>query len=377
MWLMMMKILMLGSKEYPFPSSSHIYEKKKPSGGIEPHVQKLSKYLARDGHEVFILTRRFPGQAAREGFGNIHVYRTRFIYNMWLRTLTFNLFAFLKSIQIIRRERIDLIHSHGHVAGFFGSLLSRLTGVPLVWTPHGIVIDWPSPAKEALFLFHRLTLRKAKKIIFISSEYVRRRILLNKKISNVILTSGIDLEDFEKASRRNWNEVRFIYLGRFARHKGPIHAVQAFSKLVKKFPDSVLYIAGAGMREGEILECIKENSLQKNVRFLGWVSDTPGTLAEVDVFVLPSRETGQPVALLEAMAAGKIILTSLPYIEDGREGLLVKQDADDIYEKMLYVCENFEKCRRLGENAREGVKKKSWARIIKDFEREYEGVLVK
>ncbi len=367
-----MKILMLGSKEYPF-GSSYKYERKKPTGGMEVHVQKLSKYLARDGHEVFIVTRRFPGQSREEDFNNIYVYRTIFLYNMWLRTFTFNLFAFFRALRIIRRESIDLIHSHGFVAGFFGSILSKLTKTPLVWTPHGIVIDWPSPAKEAISFFHRIILRHVKKVIFISSEHVRRRVILNKKISNVILTSGIDLEDFEEIHRGR-KEIRFIYLGRFARHKGVLHTIQAFSKLIKKFPNSALYLVGGGSRVNEIMKLIKENNLGENVR-LGWVTDTPKALAETDVFVLPSKERGEPVALLEAMAAGKIIITSLKYIEDGKDGLLVRQDVNDIYEKMLYVCKNFERCTKLGRNARESVKKKSWDKIIKDFEREYQKTL--
>ncbi len=368
-----MKILMLGSKEYPFPS--HIYEKKKPGGGIEPHVQKLSKYLARDGNEIFIVTRRFPGQTKEETLGKIHVYRTMFLYTWFLRTLTFNLFAFFKAFQLIRRERIDLIHSHGWIAGSFGSLLSQLTKTPFVWTPHGFVIDYPY-FNLALSFFHRTAMRNAKKIIFISSEHVRNRILLNKKIPNTIIpSSGVDLEDFNKVYRRKWKEVRFIYLGRFARHKGVIHTIQAFSKLVNKFPNSILYLAGAGMRLNEMIRVVEENNLGEKVRFLGWVTNTPRVLANMDVFVLPSRETGQPVALLEAMAAGKIIITSLPYIEDGKNGLLVKQDVNDIYEKMLYICKNFEKCTMLGRNARESVKKKSWDKIIKDFEREYKEVL--
>ena len=341
-----MKILMLGSKEYPF-GSSYRYDPY-AGGGMEVKVEKLGKYLSGDGHEVFIVTRCFPGQAAKEDIGKIHIYRTRFLYNRWLRTLTFNLFAFFKAFRIVRKERIDLIHSHGFVAGFFGSLLSRLTKIPLIWTPHSIPIDWPSPAKEALSFFHRIILRNVKKIIFISGEYVKKRVLLNKNILNVTLTNAIDIENFKKVSRRNWEGIRFIYLGRFAKHKGVIHTIQAFSKLVKKFPDSVLYIAGSGKREGEILECIKENNLRKNVRFLGWITDTPGVLAETDVFILPSKEKGQPFALLEAMAAGKIIITSLKYIDDGKDGISVKQEVGDIYEKMLYVCKNFEKCTKLG-----------------------------
>lgn len=362
---------MLGSKEYPFGSSRLIEQK--PGGGIEPHVQKLSKYLCRQGHEVFIITRRFPGQKLREDTENIHVYRTKFIFNRWLRTFTFNLFACCKAFKLIRKERIDLIHSHGWIAGFFGSILSKITKVPLIWTPHGIVIDYPY-LDLFLSFFHRVTLSGADRIIFISNEHVRRRLLLGKKIPSIILDSGVDSEDFEKISERNWKEVRFIYLGRFARHKGVLHTIQAFSKLLKSFKNSKLYIAGSGMREGEVLVCIKDNDLETHVNLLGHVNpkDVPSVLSQVDVFVLPSKETGQPIALLEAMAAGKIIITSLNYIEDGKDGLLVKQDVKDIYEKMLYVCKNFEKCKKLGRNARESVKKKTWKNMIKDFEKEYE-----
>jgi glycosyltransferase involved in cell wall biosynthesis len=373
-----MKILMLGSKEYPFGSSK--ISEPKPGGGIEKVVEGLSKYLSRNGHEVFVITRRFPGQSKREDKGKVHVYRTIFLYNRWLRTFTFNLFAFYKALRLIKRERIDMIHSHGFVAGFFGSILSKLTKTPLVFTPHGVVIDWPSPAKEGLLFFHKVILRHVKRIIFISSasDYVKKRTLRGKQIPNSILDYGIDMDDFNISSRE-WKDVRFIYLGRFARHKGVLHTIQAFSKLVKSFKNSKLYIAGSGMREREILDCIKENNLEKYVNFMGQVNpkDVPSVLSQVDVFVLPSIETGQPVALLEAMAAGKIIITSLKYIDDGKDGISVKQDVDDIYRKMLHVCENFEKCKKLGKNARENVKKKDWSIVIKDFEREYEEVLVK
>ncbi|MFH1444899.1 MAG: glycosyltransferase family 4 protein, partial [Nanoarchaeota archaeon] len=108
-----MRILLLGSKEYPF-GISHKYDKK-AGGGIEVHVEKLAKYLAKDGHKVFIITRRFPGQLKKETAGNITIYRTKFIYNKYLRNFTFNFSSFLKAWRLIRKERIDLIHCHGAV----------------------------------------------------------------------------------------------------------------------------------------------------------------------------------------------------------------------------------------------------------------------
>jgi glycosyltransferase involved in cell wall biosynthesis len=67
--------------------------------------------------------------------------------------------------------------------------------------------------------------------------------------------------------------------------------------------------------------------LNGDVEFSGFVSDTPGFLAGIDVFVLPSLYEGLGVAALEAMAAAKPVVASgvgglAELIEDGITGLL-------------------------------------------------------
>jgi glycogen(starch) synthase len=374
-----MRILMLGSKEYPFGVSAR--HDPKAGGGIEFHVEKLSKYLARGGHDVYVITRCFPGQRKHEtiaeGNGKIHVYRTGYVPNKYLRAFSFNLLSFLKAICLIRNEKMDIIHAHAIVAGFFGAKLSRLTGKPMVLTPHGTIVDWGFPVREALTLFQKVSLKFAKRVIFISKPAQEKLSLLTKSPS-ALLTNAIDPEDYTDASRParslRGKDIRFLFLGRLEKIKGLDTLIEAFSSLIRKFPDAGLVIAGEGSIRNQVVDLVVKANTDK-IRYVGWV-ESKQALKDSDVFVLPSKERGQPVALLEAMAAGKIIITSLPFIRPGRTGIYCRAgDPKDLAKKMLAVCRDFGKYKKLGEQARKESVSFTWESTVNLFEREYVKVL--
>jgi glycosyltransferase involved in cell wall biosynthesis len=349
-----MKILMLGSKEYPFGVSAHdIKAKGGTGGGIEIHIEKLSKYLTRRGHQVFIITKRFPGQPFNETSGNIQIIRTRYIPGKHLRTFSFNLLSFIKALFLVRKYDIDLIHSHAVIAGFFGTMLSKLTRKPMVFTPHGIDVGLSFPVREILRFFLRASLKGAKRIIFISKT--AHGVLAHRTRSpSALLTNAIDLEDYDFKPTRS-RDIRFLFLGRLEKVKGVETLIEAFSQLLKKCPKASLTIAGKGSMKNKVVELILKARTRlprpstkyprregnDRIRYMGWM-DSREALQNSDVFVLPSLETGQPVALLEAMASGKIIITSLPFIKPGRTGLSCKANSpENLFKKMLWFAETF------------------------------------
>jgi glycosyltransferase involved in cell wall biosynthesis len=363
-----MKVLIIGSKEYPFNSSKGF--DRYAGGGIEKHVEKLSKYLAKESHEPVIITRRFPGQKDYEQKGGVKVYRTGFFSNKYLRNFSYNIRAYGLAKKIIRDEKIDLIHAHAVVAGFFGARLSKKTGVPMVFTPHGSVIGWKFPVKQILKQMESYALKYAEKVLFISPA--EKKEMECKTKSSALLTNGIDLDDFVPG-RRMWKPVRFLFMGRLLKFKGIIHSIEAFETLVKEFPDAEFFVAGDGEARKEVEAFARRDS---RIHYLGWVSETEDLLKKVDVFVLPSTEKGQPVALLEAMASEKIIMTSLGFIKDGKTGISVTQNIEDLRRKMLHVCRNFDKLHVLGRNARKDIEEDySWSKVVRMFLREYETVV--
>ena len=379
-----MKILMLGSKEYPFGvSAAH---DPKAGGGIEFHVEKLSKYLARRGHDVFIITRRFPGQPAHETSGRIHVIRTMHIRNKYLRAFSFNLLGFFIAVFLVRKHRIDLIHSHAVVAGFFGAALSRLTGRPMVLTPHGTIVDWKFPVRETLKLFERISLQCAGRVIFISRP-AREALSRKTRSPHVLLSNAIDIEDYDPGHSKS-PDVRFLFLGRLEEVKGVDILIEAFSRLIRKCPRASLMIAGEGSIKPRVIELILKAKTEMphlptkrtggegndRIRYMGWMNSRRA-LSSSDVFVLPSTEKGQPVALLEAMASGRIIITSLPFIKPGRTGLSCKPNPESLYRNMFMVCRNPGRYRKLGRQAREEARSLSWESAVISFEKEYQKAL--
>ena len=328
-------------------------------------MEKLSKYLSRSGHDVYIITRRFPGQKAEEHRGKVHVYRVGFLYNRYLRTFTFNKLALFKALRLVRREGIDLIHSHGIVGSFFAALLSMLTKKPLVMTPHGTTEEW-GLLRLPLKVMEKLSLCTARKVLFISRPAQRR---LGRGRPNALLTIGIDLEGIPKPRERSWKNVRFGYIGRLEEVKGIRTLIEAFKGLP---PDRCeLLIAGEGPLREIVLESIRGRG---NISFLGW-QKPESFFQQIDCFVLPSKEKGQPLSILEAMAFGKVIITSLPYEADGKTGIMIRPTQESLLKAMLRVLDNFKECSVMGKNARERSRSLGWDTVVKDFVREYQSAI--
>ena len=120
-----------------------------------------------------------------------------------------------------------------------------------------------------------------------------------------------------------------VFLGRYGEQKGTPTLLRAFAEIAPAHPEARLVAAGDGDREGA-LALARELGIANRFEAHGWLPHADGLalLAHAAVFVLPSREEGLPVALLEAMAAGAPVVASavggIPdIVEDGVHGRLI------------------------------------------------------
>lgn len=126
--------------------------------------------------------------------------------------------------------------------------------------------------------------------------------------------------------------LHLAYLGRLAENKGIFETVEALAMLVREGRDMHLSIAGGGPDEARLKSRVAELGLEARVAFLGPLfGDAKDALwRESDVFSFPTyHREGLPYALLEAMAAGAVPVTTpvaaIPDVmRDGVHGLLVK-----------------------------------------------------
>ncbi|MGZ8250098.1 glycosyltransferase family 4 protein [Methylomagnum sp.] len=166
-----------------------------------------------------------------------------------------------------------------------------------------------------------------------------------------------------------------VTLGRLAPQKGHDFLIEAFRAIAGRFPDWNLVIFGEGAERPALERTLAEAGLTGRVHLPGTVSDVAGVLAQADLFVLSSRYEGFPMALLEAMAAGRAVVSfdcqsgPADIITPGEDGLLVPaENAPALAEAMAALMADESERRRLGENARPVAERFSPAAILAQWE---------
>ena len=150
-----------------------------------------------------------------------------------------------------------------------------------------------------------------------------------------------------------------VYTGRLRATKGLTELVSAWQRVVASRPEARLCLAGEGPLRKGLEEQIVGLGLSGRVVLAGVFDSVEELLAAADLFVLPSREEGPSLALLEAMAAGlPIVATDVPGtrepVTDGQHGLLVPgQDVDALSAAILRLLDTPELAARLGAAARD------------------------
>jgi glycosyltransferase involved in cell wall biosynthesis len=232
---------------------------------------------------------------------------------------------------LIRRESIDLVHTHLAYGNVVGLLTAALAGRPAVATLHSIENrhNGHPTIKRRL---QGIALRRQAGIVIACSSAVadsaqrRFRIPASKL---VVIPNGIDIAAYADRDPGAVRALRLellrgrsgplvVSVGRLAPTKGHEILLAATLQVLARFPDLQVVIVGRDAGSGgEVRSHVERLGLRPHVDCLGDRQDVADILAAADVFVLPSLVEGLPLALLEAMAAGTpVVAAAAPGIDD-------------------------------------------------------------
>lgn len=295
-----MQIAMIGQKGIP----AH-------SGGVEQHVDVLSRELTRRGHDVLVYCRRSYCGADTVAWSEPpwRVFRPS-IATKHLDAITH---TFASTIDIVLR-RADVVHFHA-IGPAALAPLARLAGLPVVVTVHGLDwqrAKWGGFARRCLRFGERLAAYSASRLIVVSPTlcgYFQRQYGVRPRF----IPNGV-----MPLTRRAPDEIRraglvpgryLLAVARPVPEKGLHHLVEAFNGL--PVGDVTLAIAGGGGLDADYERQLCRNAGPR-VRFLGPANRE--LLAELYshalLFVLPSEIEGMSLALLEAMSMECPVLVS-------------------------------------------------------------------
>ncbi|NJN75491.1 MAG: glycosyltransferase family 4 protein [Synechococcaceae cyanobacterium RL_1_2] len=230
--------------------------------------------------------------------------------------------ALWQIVQLMRREKFDLIHTHSSKAGILGRIAAFITKTPVVHTIHGFPFhDFMPQWKQNLFIWLERWAASYTQFLITVSELNRNQAIalgiITQENSRTIY-SGIDFRRLA-ALKPEQNQLRqalglktptqiITMVGRLEPQKAPHYLIQAFAEVVKTCPDTVLLLVGDGELKPELLTQVETLGLQHQVQFLGSREDVLDILAISDIFALSSLWEGLGRAMTEAMLMGKAVV---------------------------------------------------------------------
>ena len=253
--------------------------------------------------------------------------------------LVLNCFTELKNV--IKAEQPAVVMASLFFAEFYTRLSLLGSGVPLVGT---FVNDSYSQDRfrklsisvriklRVYQLLDALTARRCNFFLANSQTIAAsnsKALGLGKRKIDVIYR-GRDISLFQKEYEPNQKRLHFVTVGRLIKRKGHEELIRVFGKLIKKFPQAQLSIAGDGDERVPLQLLIETLSLQDHVELLGQVNNIPALLYAADFFVFTSHYEGFSGALIEAMMVGIPVVAS--DIAMTREAITHKQEG------YLYAC---------------------------------------
>ncbi len=273
--------------------------------------------------------------------------------------------------RLMRREKIDIAHTHLRRSGFAGRLAALLARVPvMIHHEHGV--DQEPRARQRWF--YRFLSARTQAVLCVS-EYVRKTRVGWTGADPApfqVFPNFIDFERFNGGADNRADTRRELGLaetsaapepfvlgtvGRLSPIKNHSLFLRTSARLARHHPHFRFLIVGDGRLRADLEREAGSLGIADQVVFTGARTDVPRLLKAMDVFLLTSNSEGFGLAPLEAQAAGVPVVSTdadavVELVRDGETGLLVKENDPDALaaavERLLNDPELADKLRRNG-----------------------------
>jgi glycosyltransferase involved in cell wall biosynthesis len=329
-----MKILMIGL--YP----PHV-------GGIASYVYYVKRALEKLDFTVYVVT---YGKADHPD-----VYGT----NTWqrLRGVSFLVSGVKRVCQVAKKKDIDVLHAHYLVPpGLVGVFSKKRLKIPLVVTCHGSDVFVFSTGWKKMI--SEYVVESADRVTCNSTATLR----VVKELGNTgtYVPSGVDLNVYRPL---DLEREAVTYVGALTETKG----VDMFLKAMEGIPAPV-WVIGDGP-ERKTLEMLAK-SLGLSCTFWGFRKDVSELMNRSQIVVLPSRNEGFGLTLLEAMACGTPVIGrktgGIPEVVTGENGLLFETE-EELHQKVMMLLEDLSLWNQLREEGLKTASQWSWEKTARSY----------
>jgi len=274
-------------------------------GGVETHVNEISKRLASRGFEVDVLTTDPLGNLPKEeNLGGVTVKR----FKSWAPSESYYVSWQLKKYLSRNSVKYDVVHAHSYHALPALYAAQAKSRNRLVFTSHYhgkghtffrnlLHVPWMFVARKAF--------KRADKVICVSN-YERNLVISKFRINGekiALIPNGLNLKEFNSLKRQKKNCKVILYVGRLEKYKGVDNIIRCLPKLDNNF---LLEIVGKGPHKEGLIRLVNSLKVQDRVRFYQNLprSELLQKYANADLFILLSAYEAFGISIAEALAAG-------------------------------------------------------------------------
>lgn len=289
-------------------------------------------------------------------------------------------------IRIIRKENIQILHSHHRMAALYGKVLKFFfPKLKLVYTAHNVFYDKVRLTSMAL----------ADTAVVAVGESVKENLMEVFQIEEERITTIFNAVDIpeKKITGASCDSIELLrnlkkegntligIIGRLSKQKGMDIFIKAIARLREKNPAVRGIIVGDGELKAELQALVKSLKLEDSIYFPGYQHQVTEIIAQLDFAAMPSRWEGFPLIPIEIFAMGKTLVASdiggiNEIVEDGKNGLLVpKEEEKELCQAMEILLVNTELRQQLEEQAKiDYMEKYSYQSFLDSYMHLYEWV---
>lgn len=359
-----------------------IYYEPQPSGQTA-HVLSLSKGLVLRGHDVTVvlpsMLRALSSQYVDAGVK---------VVSLPIRKLLWPMKSILGLLDLLRRERYEIVHVHSQEAGAVARCLAWMGGAKkIVYTPQTIDIR-QSQWHNLYILLERTLARITNRVFSVNQTDANRLISWRIPTEKIrVVPNGIDLSQFANLEDRDTVCKRLglhldrpviMQVGRLSPQKDPEMFLKGARYILSSSPQTQLAWIGEGPLHKWVKSEVKSLGFQENIHLPGRIDRAYRCMSAADAVTLTSRWEGLPYSLLEAMACSKpVVATAVngcaEVVINGQTGYLV--DAGDAFgwaESILHLIADPQQAKSMGAAGKRLVEEKySLSRMLTLIEQAY------
>ena len=283
--------------------------------------------------------------------------------------------ALFELIYFIKREKPYIVHTHTSKAGFIGRLAAYICGVEkILYSPHGhIFYGYFNPLKTMMFAqIERLASLFTDFIVVHTKDEEDVFKSIGCKTNYYVVTRGATMVNKVRSKNRCKVKVKINgkpIIGTCARLepvKGISYLINAFPKILQKFPDAALVIVGDGSQKKYL-----EKIAGEGVIFTGWQDNPEDYIKQFDVFVVPSLNEAWGATIIEAGRFGIPIVATkvggIPLFAGDSVLLINPKDSDEIADAVLRILTDENLRKHLSRKSRKLSEKYTAERMVREY----------